>query len=533
MPPCASGANSLFPLPPSLRRFFASSLSSLPFVASWLVPSLLLLPACSTNQQADVDTYRAISDPPSAAHSTHAPDELPLVEALRQTALVNEQLASRGEQYIQALAARQRASAALKPTVDLFANLTLRENTGARTGSGSVAQSDLGASGQYRLLTGMSDLRNVEASESTVRSRFWLILDLRESLLLQTAQAYYDALRADRLVDVLLSSERVQQERLEDARARNTVGFARPLDVAQIQAQVSRTRTQLIDARRQAAQARATLELLTRAPVTDRTALDASTAAQPRPPASAPLTLTDGFTVPERDFTASEALAVALAHRQDVLAARNDADAARLLVDAAIGQYAPSITLNLDYFLLRSPDAGLPMVTSLIQARVPVFSAGRIEADVRESWSVFRERILDYQLRVREVRRDVDTALIQLHASRTRLAELQTQVEAARQSLELAEASYSAGLGTNLERVTAQDELLSAQLQSASEEFTLKTTYLALQRACGLLSSELLSTDFPELLGAERTPPPDSPFLDRPPPPPSPDPDPGSARTTP
>ncbi len=451
-----------------------------------------VIASCATDQQADVESYREISDPPGSLPTHAAGDDLSLADALRLTAARNEQLAAQGERYIQALAERQRLAANLMPTFNLFANVAVRENTRVL----AAVQSDAGIGTQYTLLTGMGDFRSVEAAEYTAASERWLILDLREALLLQTVRAYYEALRAERLCQVLESSVTVQLERLKDVKARNEVGFARPLDVAQIEAQVSRTRALLIQARGQAREARATLALLTNADIHGSG-------------------LTDAYDPPLEIPPIDVLLALARAHRPDVVAARNDASAARLHVDAAISQFAPAIGINLDYFLVRAPDDSLSSVASLIAIRVPIFSAGRIEAEVRGAWSIFRERVLDYRLRVREVRRDVETFESQLRASRARIEELRTQVNVAREALTLAEATYEAGLGTNLERVTAQDDLLNAELQYTGELFIAKASYLALMRACGLLSADRIGTPIPEIPPEEATPP-DAPLLDRP-----------------
>jgi outer membrane protein TolC len=452
---------------------------------------LLLAGACATDQRADVERYRAVSDPATAPDVSNPQAAVSLVEAMRRTAALNEQLAARGEAYIRALAERQRAAAALLPTVDLFSDVALRENTG----SASIVQSALGVGGQYRLLTGLTDLRNADAAGIDAESRRWLILDLRESLLLQTAAAYYESLRAERLVEVLRSSVAAQTARLSDARARNEVGFARPLDVAQNEAQVSRTRTLLITATRQAAEARAAVSLLTNTDL--RTVM-----------------LSDGFELWRETRDLEQLVDLAGRNRQDIAAARLDAEAARTRVDAELGRYAPTVTINLDYFLLRGPDDSAASIASLIALRLPLFSAGQIEADVRAAWSVFRQRVLDYRLRVREARRDVEITLLQVRSSADRAAELRTQVRAAHDALELATAAYQAGLGTNLELVTAQDQLLAAELDAASEEFTSKAAALALRRACGLLSAELIGSAMP-LVPPEVIAEPDSPLLDR------------------
>ena len=48
-----------------------------------------------------------------------------------------------------------------------------------------------------------------------------------------------------------------------------------------------------------------------------------------------------------------------------------------------------------------------------------------------------------------------------------------------------AEETYNVGLSTNLERLTAQDQLLTAQLGLASEQFDHKFFYLVLLRTTG------------------------------------------------
>lgn len=450
---------------------------------------ILILPGCATDQGSDVAAYRAISDPPGELPTLAPGEELSLRKALQLTSAYNEQLSSQGERWVQALADRQRLAASLKPTVDLFARSSIRENTG----NDGVSQTDVGVNGQYRLLTGMGDLRSVQAADARIESERWLILDLRESLLVQVARAYYDALRAERLVVVLENSEQAQSARLSDARARNEAGFTRSLDVAQIDAQVSRTRALLIVARRQVGEARSVLRFLTNADTATSALVDEYSA--PLPPAEL------------QDFHA-----LAGTHRQDVMASRAEADAARQIVDAAIGEYAPSLTVNLDYFLLRSPSPDLTSIAGLLELRVPLFSAGRIEAEVRDSWSVFRERVLDYRSRRRQAIRDVETAHLRLLAAVRLADELQTQFRVAGEAFELAEVTYRAGLGTNLERIVAQDQLLSAELEAVSNEFDIKTAYLELLRAAGVLSHEITGTPIPDPPLYEE---PTSPFLDR------------------
>jgi len=54
-----------------------------------------------------------------------------------------------------------------------------------------------------------------------------------------------------------------------------------------------------------------------------------------------------------------------------------------------------------------------------------------------------------------------------------------------------ADAAFNAGLGTNLERLVAQDALLSAELALATEQFNRDIDYLRLLRMTGVLDPDL------------------------------------------
>ena len=465
---------------------------------------------CAVDQRKEVETYRSVVDLPTAPpmlHETGAP--LSLEQALRLTNTQNETLSIEGETYLQAIIDRQRQAASLLPTLDLFGDYTFRDrgsgsgssDGGTGGGGGGRARAnafDAGFSAQYTIFSGATNLNRVRAAAATIEQRRWLLLDFREALLLQAARAYYDVLRAERLVSVFQSSVAVQEERLRDIRGRQQVGFARPLDVAQIEAQASETRVSLLDVLSQVTVARSALAFLTGAEV------DASP-------------LTDGFEVPSTAPSLDEFLALAMSLRQDLAAAEAAARAARIDVDAEIGRYYPTVSLNLDYFLTRDTVPTDRDWTGLLAINLPIFSAGRIDADVREAWSQFRQRVLDYSLVRRQIRRDIEIAYEELAASGRRMEELEYQLRAATEALRQAEAAYQAGLGTNLERISAQDQLLSAEVGLASEAFNRKVAYLAVLRATGALAMGVTGVRFPlETPPPPPAAPPDSPFLNLP-----------------
>jgi outer membrane protein TolC len=443
---------------------------------------------CAVDQEKEVAQYQEVLRANLLASEKQFTigEPLTLRQALDLTNRRNEQLAIEGENYLQALIERKRAAAAFLPTVSLVPSYSFREsvdngdNGADDGGGGSNASSNdrtfnVPVNANANLFNGFSDVARLRGSARTIEQRRNLLLDLQESVLLDAAQVYYQVLRSERSADVLESSLKVQEARVRDIQGRQAAGLARPLDVAQTEAQASATRVALISARNDVRNGRATLALLTAAPVQESPLIDAFNAPTALPPLA-------------------ELQDLANQQRRDLAAAGEAVRAVRQGVEVAVGQYYPSVTLDLNVFVYRESFPDERTWEGLLRANLPIFSAGLIEADVREAWSLFRQAALGESLLRREVAQQVQVAFQDLRANEDRIAELQVQLRAAQQAFNQADQSYNVGLATNLERVTAQDQLLSAQLQLTSAQFDRTLSYLALARATGELRHRLETT---------------------------------------
>ena len=442
--------------------------------------TLVLLSAggCTANQAQDVQIYRDVLTLDSSVD--YSPGEpLTLFKAVLLTNQTNETLAIEGENYLQAIIDRKRSVASFLPTLDLLPTYRFQDaTTSPIPGLSESEQFDTTLSGNITLFDGFRNANRLNASDMTIEQRRWLLLDLRESLLLDVARVYYRVLRDEQRVLVLENAVTVQEERVRDIRARQRIGVVRPLDASQTEAQLSQTRVGLLNAQNAVRTGRIALSFLTGTDL-----------------ANSPLS--DGFDLPESPPTLDELLSIAQANRQDLAAASAQAQAARHNVDVAIGKYAPSVSLNLDYFLTRDTFPSESDWLGMLRVNIPIFSAGRIEADVRQAWSQFRQSVLGYSLLRRQIQQDVELAYQDVRTSIARMTELKVQLKAAQESLRQAEASYQEGLGTNLERISAQDQLLNSQLLLASEVYDQKTFYLTAYRAIGSITEGTLGLTLP------------------------------------
>jgi outer membrane protein TolC len=118
-------------------------------------------------------------------------------------------------------------------------------------------------------LSPFQDAPALWAAASSAEKRRALLLDRQATLLLDVAQTYYQVMRSEKQVQVLENSVQVQQQRVTDIDVQRRAGVARPVDVAQSEAQLAGTRNALIRARNAVRNGRAMLAQLIGVPVVE------------------------------------------------------------------------------------------------------------------------------------------------------------------------------------------------------------------------------------------------------------------------
>jgi outer membrane protein len=431
--------------------------------------------ACAVDEAAEVDAYRSVLDAgmPAEVAGPRTGEKLDAKLAMQLANAHNETLAIEGEVYLRALIDRRRAAAAFLPVVTLSPSYFLSDTRGGTTDGVDVPIS------ATEVVNPESDAAEVQRTEHAIEARRALLYEAQDALLLDVARTLFEVLRAERSAAVLQSSLSVQEARVDDVRARRDVGFARPLDVSLSESSAADARVSLLEAQRRASAGRATLEFLTGAALPD-IALDS--------------TLDVPDEIPQTEALVARAREV----RQDIAAAAAVVDTAASAVRAAKGRWYPSIALDLDVFLSRDSAPTDQDWRSLVEVNLPLFTGGRIQADVRDALSRLREAKLAYAQAQRAVQRDVEVAVFNWHESQARVTELRVQLATARDGSDQAEGLYDAGLATNLERLAAQTDQLRTELALENAEFDRKISHLDLLRATGVLY---------EWVGFQRPPP--------------------------
>jgi outer membrane protein len=447
-----------------------------------LVFVLALVASGCVDWSGDVAKYRKELDGPHAkAPGVYVPAEsLSLARALDLTNADNEAIASHGEQWISALAQKMRAAGTFLPTISMNAGDFVTHSNGTvvlvPTGNGGVAQTIVGgglSNGSSipldASMTGsLANASALAAAGKNAEELKQLLFDAREGVLLTVVQAYYTVLRAEKQSDVYAHGLQLKSEKVRDQEARLKLGNVRPLDLAQSQADLAATNVSLIQAHTDAANGRSALARLMGV-------------------ASVDGPLTDEFVSPEKIDLMPQWQQRAEKTRQDYLAAERAVEAAKYSLEGAIREYFPSVSINFSYFAFNQPKSSVDW-SGGISASVPIFSALAIEADIRGAWSGYRQSVLSASQAHRQVTDDIREGYQNFTGSQEKIGQLQIQVIAAQRAYDLAERAYQLGAESNLDRLTQQDNLLSAQLGLVNEQYSEKTAYLGLLRAEGSLA---------------------------------------------
>lgn len=434
-------------------------------MAAKIVVCLAVGLAGCVNQQKEVALYRTVLDEGMPA-TRPVTQTLSLAQALTLANAYYEELEKSGESYVQALIERDRAAWSFLPTVNGTEKYSWQNDP--MKGSGHDASS-LSVGGSMNLFNGFSDVATLKAAGLTAQQQRLVMLNLRESVFVDIGDVYYQILAAERSRDVLERTIASEQEQLRDSIVRRDQGLATELTVAQNRSQLASTQASLQTALQQIQEGRATLAFLI---------------GQKNVSAA----LNDDLAAPRELSPMTNLYASGLQHRQDLQAAGFGVDAARQNVRSAVGQYYPSVSVNMEKVLASDPATTNGNLASILSVNVPIFSAGQIEASVRNAWSQYRQVALEQARLKRLVWKDLDIATGKLKSNQLRLVDLQASVDAAAESLRLAEASQRLGKASNLDRLTAQVKLLEAELELTREQIDQKTNYLSLLRSQGLLA---------------------------------------------
>ena len=179
-----------------------------------------------------------------------------------------------------------------------------------------------------------------------------------------------------------------------------------------------------------------------------------------------------------------------LERRPDVRQAEALFHAATARVGAAKGDLLPKLMVTSEYGTYsRNTDDLFKKNSEIYQilggVSMPLFTGGKVGKQVDVARARAEQSRYGYEQTVLTALREVEDALAGVRASRNQVAAQQTQVDALRRALRLAEMRYQSGASSYLDLLDAQRSLFGAELSLAQVQGQQATAAVTLYKALG------------------------------------------------
>ncbi len=294
---------------------------------------------------------------------------------------------------------------------------------------------------------------------------------VRSQIICGIANTYYSLLMLDRQVEITTETAAIYKENVRVMEAMKIAGMTTEAAVAQMRAASHQVEASLMDLKRQVRETENSLAvLLARTPQTiDRSTLDAQV-------------------MPE-ELTAGVPMQL-LENRPDVKMAEMTLASAYYTTNSARAAFYPGLNItgtagwtnSTGMAVLNPGKLILNAVASLAQ---PIFNNGKLIANLKVSKAEEKIAQMNYQQTILEAGKEVSDALFLYDTQNKKLVEDRGQVEQLDKAVTYTKALFQSGDATYLEILTAQQNLLSAQLSEVSDNFQRMQAVINLYSALG------------------------------------------------
>ena len=388
-------------------------------------------------------------------------------------------LAIAAARLAQARATVTAQSAGLFPSINLqshdqrFRISANRPLANYATPNASTVQNDfplsLGASYEVDLAGRVS--RSIEGAKASAEQSAADLANTRLVVSAELASDWYSLVTLDASLDVLDHSIALQRRALDFVNQRHDLGAGTGLEVAQQQALLDSTLTQVDVQKRQRSQFEHAIATLVGTPAP---AFSLAPVKRDLQPPAIPVGVPSDL----------------LQRRPDVASAERAMAAANAQIGVATAAFYPSIFLQPNIGYESNALSSLFNAPSLIwsigaSATQTLFDAGRTRANVNFAKAGYDASVASYRGTVLTAMQEVEDGITGVASLDRATAQAKVAVGSAQRVLDMSNARYEGGVATYLDVITAQQSLLTAQLQAAQLAGQRQIVATALVKALG------------------------------------------------
>lgn len=295
--------------------------------------------------------------------------------------------------------------------------------------------------------------------------------ETKQAIRYTATAAYYQILQDRNLIDVEQESVNTLQEHLDNVNAQYRVGTVAKSDVLASQVQLANAQQALVTAQNNYDIAVSTLNNVIGLP-TD-TVLD----------------IRDQLKYTKYDLTQDDCTNYALDNRADGAAARYAVKAAEAGVETAKAGYQPTVNAVASKTIAGDREFRKNQAeswTAGLKASWDVFDNGLTQASVNSANMALAKAQEEAAQTDDQIRLDVRTAYLGLQAAEKNIQTTSVAVTRAEEDYKIAQVRYSAGVGTNLDVMDANEKLTTARTNYYTALYNYNTSKAALDKAMGI-----------------------------------------------
>jgi outer membrane protein TolC len=319
-----------------------------------------------------------------------------------------------------------------------------------------------------------ANINSIKRSKSNAEAAAYQLDYSRDLIKAAVIREYYDLVRQRKLRDVQMADVDAKKRNLEQVEAFYKIGSRTKADFLQARVDMSNSQLQLMT--RQNAEAIAEARLKSRLNI----------------PQDAPLEIDESIEFSPGQFDLVSEISYMFDHRSDLLATRQDIEAAKAGLSVSEKARYPSLTGSFSYSWndRTFPEDGAVFKRDYVwQIGVflnwPIFDRFQTKSNIQDAKAQYR--IAEYNLQQAKIDAvlDLKQIILNLDQATQRLSLAEETVNAAEENRRLADERYRVGAGTILETIEASTSLLSAQASLIDARTDYLVSRADLQRATG------------------------------------------------
>ena len=329
-----------------------------------------------------------------------------------------------------------------------------------------------------KIFTGGKLINDRLSAINFVNAGRYSLIDSEQSILFQSAQAYFNYLKTEQIVKLQQNNFQVLNERLEATKIQFEVGELTLTDVAQAEARLSQAQSNLADAR----------SLLKATEADYRSIIGLN-----------PNNLEEWNEKLDLPLNEAEAISIALKNNPQLKYFENIERSSGYNVSSQKSMLSPQLSLRGEYIyaenqsFLMTEDIDQYQITG--QIKVPIFYGGLNWSNIRKAQEInSRDKFLIIDGK-RKIRSFVKKSFSEYNASKLRIAATEKQVQASAIALEGVKQEFQLGTRTTLDILDSEQEYLDARVTLVTAKNDSNISLFQLFYYLGTLTPENLNMD--------------------------------------